>query len=154
MTLLMVYPFVLDGLRIFISGIIFEATRRASSASLGAFRRGILKPFDGAIHPLTSVAAFSLTIRISEADESYSWVHRWLSDEVMSTGSSDKTTPLWLSFLEVIQPTGRCPPRDVTVQTTIPKSNFWMHMEMEERAKEKMDILLGKVRMRLTPSIG
>lgn len=72
----------------------------------------------------------------------------------MSTAPPDRTTPLWTSFLEVIHPTGRCPPRDVTIQTRSPKDIFTMQFEMDERVKERTDIQLGKVPMKMTPTIG
>ena len=72
----------------------------------------------------------------------------------MAAGGSTQATPMWTSFLEGIRPTGRCPPRDVTIQTTSPKHPFLYHLEHEEHAMEKQDILLGKVKMNMTPTIG
>jgi hypothetical protein len=97
-------------------------------------------------------------MRLSEAEDSYIWLHQYLSDQSMQSrgGSLDRSTPtpFWISILELIHPTGRCLPRDVTVQTKAPVNPFMGHFEMRERMKDKEAILLGQVKMRMTPSIG
>ncbi|ORX33946.1 P-loop containing nucleoside triphosphate hydrolase protein [Kockovaella imperatae] len=133
------HPFLRDGTTLFLSGALLEGARRLVTWAISAF-----------------YAASTLTVRISEADDSYLWLHSYLSDNSMKVrpGQTDSPTSFWVSVLELIYPTGRCPPRDVTVQATPLRDPHLWHWQMEEKMREKQDIMLGKLKLRMTPSTG